>query len=109
MDFWWFEDYWWGLALEVLVLIYSFAGLAIVCDDYMVPALETLCVRWGVQEDVAGATFMAFGSAAPEIIINAVQTIKSRLNNPTNGPPSGQDDVALGIGAIIGSGMIAFT
>jgi len=106
--FWWFEDYWWGFALEIVVLLYSFAGLALVCDDYMVPALETLCVRWNVQEDVAGATFMAFGSAAPEIIINAVQTIKSRLNSPSDGPAEKQDNVALGIGAIIGSGMIAF-
>jgi len=90
------------------VLLYSFAGLALVCDDYMVPALETLCVRWNVQEDVAGATFMAFGSAAPEIIINAVQTIKSRLNAQTDDPSKKNDAVALGIGAIIGSGMIAF-
>lgn len=90
------------------MLLYSFAGLALVCDDYMVPALETLCVRWNVQEDVAGATFMAFGSAAPEIIINAVQTIKSRLNDPADEASEKQDVVALGIGAIIGSGMIAF-
>jgi len=90
------------------VLLYSFAGLALVCDDYMVPALETLCVRWNVQEDVAGATFMAFGSAAPEIIINAVQTIKSRLKGPSGQPSKDNDAVALGVGAIIGSGMIAF-
>jgi len=106
---WEFEDYWWGFALEIVVLLYSFAGLALVCDDYMVPALETLCVRWNVQEDVAGATFMAFGSAAPEIIINAVQTIKSRMRSPpSDAPAKKQDAVALGIGAIIGSGMIAF-
>jgi len=106
--FWDFEDYWWGYALEMVVLLYSFAGLALVCDDYMVPALETLCVRWNVQEDVAGATFMAFGSAAPEIIINAVQTIKSRMKGPSGKSANKQDAVALGIGAIIGSGMIAF-
>jgi Ca2+/Na+ antiporter len=52
-------------------------------------------VRWGVREDVAGATFMAFGSAAPEIIINAIGTF------------TGESD--LGVGAIIGSGMIAFS
>ena len=32
--------------------------------------------RFLIREDVAGATFMAFGSAAPEIIVNAVSTIK---------------------------------
>ena len=41
-------------------------------------SLETLCVRWNVREDVAGASFMAFGSAAPEIIINAVSTRSAR-------------------------------
>jgi sodium/potassium/calcium exchanger 5 len=66
-----------------------------VCDKYLVVSLETLCVRWGVREDVAGATFMAFGSAAPEIIINAIGTF------------TGESD--LGVGAIIGSGMIAFS
>lgn len=97
----------WGWLVEIIVMIYCFAGLAIVCDDYMVPALETLCVRWGVREDVAGATFMAFGSAAPEIIINVVQTIKQRVQT-TGAGTGGQDQIALGVGAIIGSGMIAF-
>ena len=39
---------------EVAVLLIAFVGLAIVCDDHMVVALETLCVRWNVREDVAG-------------------------------------------------------
>ena len=84
-----------GVILEALIFVYCFAGLASVCDKYLVVSLETLCVRWGVREDVAGATFMAFGSAAPEIIINAIGTI------------TGESD--LGVGAIIGSGMIAFS
>jgi hypothetical protein len=41
------------------------------------PALETLCVRWMVSEDVAGATFMAIGSAAPEIVINMIAVVRS--------------------------------
>jgi len=106
MSDWFIEDSWWGITLEILVLFYCFAGLAVVCDEYMVPALETLCFRWGVQEDVAGATFMAFGSAAPEIIINAVQTFKSRFKKDVDS--ADHDNVALGVGAIIGSGMIAF-
>jgi K+-dependent Na+/Ca+ exchanger-like protein len=85
-----------GIAFEVVLLLYAFLGLAIVCDEYLVPSLETLCLRWGVREDVAGASFMAFGSAAPEIIINAVTTVQ------------GAQNVELGVGAIIGSGMIAF-
>ena len=74
------DDQWWGVGLEILVLVYAFVGVAIVADSHLVPGLETLCVRWGISEDVAGASFMAFGSAAPEITINAISTIKAVLS-----------------------------
>ena len=50
---------------------------------------------------------MAFGSAAPEIIVNAVSTVKSASKkiDPKTATSSPTD---LGIGAILGSGMIAF-
>lgn len=99
---------WWGVLIELIALAYSFVGVAIVADEHLVVSLETLCVRWSIREDVAGASFMAFGSAAPEIIINAVSTIKGVISPDEDGESSG-DDSALGIGAIIGSGMIAFT
>jgi len=100
------DQHWWGYIAEVVLLLQCFVGLAIVCDEYMVPALETLCRRWGIREDVAGATFMAFGSAAPEIIVNAVATIQSM-----NGAASATDaqTTNLGVSAILGSGMIAFS
>eukprot|EP00755_Sulcionema_specki_P018324 Sspe_Gene.66615::Locus_39350_Transcript_1_1_Confidence_1.000_Length_2253::g.66615::m.66615/K13751/SLC24A3, NCKX3; solute carrier family 24 (sodium/potassium/calcium exchanger), member 3 len=88
-----------GMILELFIFAWAFLALAIVCDDYLVASLETLCVRWSIREDIAGCTFMAFGSAAPEIIVNAVATIKSS---------SSSDSTDLGIAAIIGSGMIAF-
>lgn len=59
------------------MLVYAFVAVAVVADEHLVVSLETLCVRWGVREDVAGASFMAFGSAAPEIIINAISTLKA--------------------------------
>jgi len=99
------DNQWWGYLVEVVLLLQCFVGLAIVCDEYMVPALETLCRRWGIREDVAGATFMAFGSAAPEIIVNAVATIQSM-----NGGSTGDSQTTnLGVSAILGSGMIAFS
>ena len=45
--------------------------------------------------------FLAFGSAAPEIVINAVTTIKSQVTS--------SNTTSLGISAIIGSGMLAFS
>lgn len=83
----------------------------------MVKSLETLCVRWHVREDVAGASFMAFGrfvafacgtlyiiaSAAPEIVINTVTTVKSVMAAHQGG--EGSNDADLGVSSIIGSGM----
>jgi len=36
-------------AAEICVFAASFVGLAIVCDDHLVVALETLCLRWNVR------------------------------------------------------------
>uniref|UniRef100_A0A7S2GP88 Sodium/calcium exchanger membrane region domain-containing protein n=1 Tax=Haptolina brevifila TaxID=156173 RepID=A0A7S2GP88_9EUKA len=99
-----------GVLFECMLLIYAFVAVAIIADEHLVCSLETLCVRWSVREDVAGASFMAFGSAAPEIIINAISTLKTVLaSGRGDDDPSAGDDTSLGIGAIIGSGMIAFS
>ena len=31
------------MAIEVFIFLYCFAGLALVCDQYLVVSLETLC------------------------------------------------------------------
>ena len=93
-----------AIIFEMVLFMYAMIGLAIVCDDYLCIALERLCDRFMIREDVAGATFMAFGSAAPEIIVNTVSTLKQ----------IGSDDAEsrsatnTGVGAILGSGMVAF-
>ena len=38
-----------NILVELAMFAGSFVGLAIVCDDHMVVALETLCVRWNVS------------------------------------------------------------
>ncbi|KFM67149.1 putative sodium/potassium/calcium exchanger, partial [Stegodyphus mimosarum] len=56
-----------GLILHIFVSLYMFLGLAILCDEYFVPSLEKMCKLLKIQSDVAGATFMAAGSSAPEL------------------------------------------
>ncbi|GBP89108.1 hypothetical protein EVAR_64376_1 [Eumeta japonica] len=103
-----------GLVIHVLVAVFTFIGLAIVCDEYFVSSLDRICegectalvysrfqtgrsvsrqldarfLRWCIifpltrneqvascrirfemqlAPDVAGATFMAAGSSAPEL------------------------------------------
>ncbi len=60
-------------------------------DDYFVPALERIVDDFSISEDVAGATFMAAGSSAPELFTSMISTL-------TEG-----DD--LGIGTIVGSAV----
>jgi len=96
------DESFFGILLECVCLFYSFIGLAIVCDEHLVPALDTLCIKWKIPEDVAGATFMAFGSAAPEIIIATVTTLQA-----SDSPDP--DAVALGVTSVVGSGLLAFS
>ncbi|KAK9730661.1 Sodium/calcium exchanger protein [Popillia japonica] len=56
-----------GIIIHVLVAVYTFIGLAIVCDEYFVASLDRICEELKLSPDVAGATFMAAGSSAPEL------------------------------------------
>merc|ERR1719379_2756036 len=98
----------WGVLLQIITLLYCFMGLAIICDDHLVPALDTLCYVWGIPEDVAGATFMAFGSAAPEIVIAAVSTAQAAFAEEGD-QEAANDATSLGVSSVIGSGLIAFS
>jgi K+-dependent Na+/Ca+ exchanger-like protein len=56
----------WG-ALYVFIVYVIFLGIAILCDDYFLGSLEGISEALDLSEDVAGATFMAAGSSAPEL------------------------------------------
>lgn len=64
--------------LHCFFIFVLFVALAIVCDDFFVPSLEAISEKLNLSEDVAGATFMAAGSSAPELFTSvagvAVQT-----------------------------------
>lgn len=49
--------------IHVIVAIFTFLGLAIVCDEYFVASLDRICEELKLSPDVAGATFMAAGKA----------------------------------------------
>ncbi|XP_014681602.1 PREDICTED: sodium/potassium/calcium exchanger 3-like [Priapulus caudatus] len=65
-------------------------ALAIICDDFFVPSLEAISEKLDLSEDVAGATFMAAGSSAPELFTSVVGV-------------SVKSDV--GVGTIVGSAV----
>uniref|UniRef100_A0A2P2IBR4 Sodium/potassium/calcium exchanger 3 n=1 Tax=Hirondellea gigas TaxID=1518452 RepID=A0A2P2IBR4_9CRUS len=86
-----------GLPLWILGVVYMFFGLAIVCDDYFVDSLERISIALDLSDDVAGATFMAAGSSAPEFFTALVGAFfKSEEENP-------------GTGTIVGSAVFNIT
>ncbi|XP_069771577.1 sodium/potassium/calcium exchanger 4-like [Narcine bancroftii] len=80
-----------GVLLHITGAVYMFYALAIVCDDFFVPALEKICERLHLNEDVAGATFMAAGSSAPELFASVIGVFI------THGD--------VGVGTIVGSAV----
>ncbi|XP_063247329.1 ras and Rab interactor 2-like isoform X3 [Prinia subflava] len=80
-----------AVALHVLCAVYMFYALAIVCDDFFVPSLEKICERLHLSEDVAGATFMAAGSSAPELFTSVIGVFITKGD--------------VGVGTIVGSAV----
>ncbi|KAK0410363.1 hypothetical protein QR680_005089 [Steinernema hermaphroditum] len=78
-----------AIALHFCGLIYMFVALAIVCDEYFVPALGVITERLEISDDVAGATFMAAGGSAPEFFTSVFGVFITQNN--------------VGIGTIVGS------
>jgi len=82
----------WMVIWWILLLVYMFLALSIVCDEFFVPALEVMSDEHhlNLSMDVAGATLMAAGGSAPELATNFVSTFQ---------------ESELGIGTIVGSAV----
>ncbi|XP_078718211.1 sodium/potassium/calcium exchanger 2-like isoform X2 [Lampetra fluviatilis] len=80
-----------AVVLHMLGMIYMFIALAIVCDEFFVPALGVITEKLAISDDVAGATFMAAGGSAPELFTSLIGVFISHSN--------------VGIGTIVGSAV----
>lgn len=96
------EHYIFGVPLELrneplhsiwilFLVMYGFVGIAIVCDTYFEPSLETISTKLKLTPDVAGATFMAMGSSAPELFTSLSDNFITKNN--------------VGVGTIVGSAL----
>ncbi len=47
-----------AVIFHIAGMIYMFVALAIVCDEFFIPALDVIIEKLDISEDVAGATFM---------------------------------------------------
>jgi Ca2+/Na+ antiporter len=68
-----FQDFsqWPTFLLHLFMMGYACFGLALVCEDFFVASLDIICEKMALPPDVAGATFMAAGSSAPELFVAA--------------------------------------
>lgn len=66
------------IVLSVAGILYMFVAIAIVCDEFFVPALEEIASEnhLDLSMDVAGATLMAAGGSAPELFTSLIGTFK---------------------------------
>merc|ERR1719191_1244957 len=80
-----------AMALLIWGIFYMFWGLAIVCDDYFVTSLEDISEALKLSSDVAGATFMAAGSSAPELFTSLMGVFAVKND--------------VGVGTIVGSAV----
>lgn len=80
-----------GVIVHILLLAYICLALGIVCDIYFLSSLEFISNGLKLPADIAGATFMAVGTSAPELFTSLIGVFIS------------QDDI--GTGTILGSAV----
>ncbi|XP_074629158.1 sodium/potassium/calcium exchanger 3-like [Acropora palmata] len=80
-----------AVVFHFFVVFYLSWAIAIVSDDYFVPVMEIICEKLKLQSDVAGATFMAFGSSAPELFASIIGVFITEGD--------------IGVGTILGSAV----
>ncbi|CAN7997002.1 unnamed protein product [Ixodes hexagonus] len=83
-----------GVVFHFIIVIYLCGVLGYICDDYFVPSLEIIAdseVFFCLSPDVAGATFMAIGTSAPELFSSIIGSFITEGD--------------IGVGTIVGSAV----
>ena len=65
------------------------------------PPIEHFCERYQIPDEAAGASFLAFGSSAPEIVIASIATLGGA-------DPEGAEGSETGLSTVLGSAVLAF-
>ena len=80
-----------AITCHIVGLMYMFVALAIVCDEFFVPSMKVIIEKFGINQDVAGAIFIAASVTAPKYLTSIIGVFVSF------------DD--LGFGTIVGSSV----
>ena len=73
----------------IFLIALLFYALAMVCEEFLVPAINILCVKTSIPDDVAGATLLAAGCNSPELFASIIGIFVA--------------DSTVGVGTVIGS------
>jgi K+-dependent Na+/Ca+ exchanger-like protein len=84
-----------ALFIAVVILLLCFYLLAILTEEFFVPAIDILAQRLKLSSDASGATLLAMGSSAPEFFTSLVAVLGLA--------GAGFEDI--GAGAIVGSSI----
>lgn len=96
-----------AICLWILGCLFLFLGIAIVCDDFFVASLEKISEVLNLSDDVAGATFMAAGSSAPELFTSiAGAFFVADTKNDNAGPGTILGSAVFNITIIIGASVV---
>lgn len=81
------------LPVGIILIFLCFYILGSTADGYLSPALETVAVKLGISESLAGVTFLAFGNGAPDVI------------SALSASGSDEDGIYLAISSLLGAGL----
>ena len=82
--------------MNLVFLSVVFFSIFTICEEHLVVAIDVFITQYKVPEELAAVTLVAFGSAAPELLLNIVSVFQV--------PPSSD----ISISAVLGSALIAF-
>ena len=80
-----------GVVVHILLAIYLFVALALLCEGYFIPSLKEIITKLRLDCDVGGTTLMAAGSSAPEFFTSFIGIFITESD--------------IGIGSIVGSAV----
>lgn len=85
--------------LPFLLVIFTFFGLAVVVDEFLVPAVYSLRKIFGWTDDQTG-TVISFVSSAPELSVSAVALFIAAISGNA-------ESASMGPGTVIGSALFS--
>ncbi len=87
-----------GIIVEIFILLYVFCGFGVICDKYLIPAIERIKEKYNMSERLAGATILALGSSISDIASNLNAILMNK-----------HEEFEMGLAGIIGGNLFMLT